>query len=34
VIWFLAQIVGEVVDGGSRRFNEAALLWIDVNLSA
>jgi hypothetical protein len=34
VIWFLAQIVEEVVDGGSRRFNEAALLWIDVNLSA
>ena len=26
VIWFLAQIVEEVVDGGSRRFNEAALL--------
>ncbi|MDQ3891516.1 MAG: hypothetical protein M3274_01265 [Actinomycetota bacterium] len=34
VIWFLAQIVEEVVDGGSRRFYEAALLWIDVNLSA
>jgi undecaprenyl-diphosphatase len=31
VIWLFAQIVEEVVDGESRWFDEAVLLWINDN---
>lgn len=34
VIWLFAQIVEEVIDGESRRFDEAALLWINDNFPA
>ena len=34
VIWLFAQIVEEVIDGESRRFDEAVLLWIDANVPA
>jgi undecaprenyl-diphosphatase len=34
MIWLFAQIVEEVIDGESRRFDEAALLWIDANFPA
>ena len=32
VIWAFAQIVDEVVEGESRRFDEMVLLWIDEHL--
>ena len=34
VIWLFAQIVEEVIDGESLRFDEAVLLWIDANVPA
>jgi undecaprenyl-diphosphatase len=34
VIWLFAQLVEEVIDGESRRFDETVLLWIYANFPA